>query len=285
VPEALAKIVAKKLYIMRKLFYGFLALTIVGAIFIACTKENATVVTKENALELIKKDLSNKKYYPNVKNKYDYSSVNLNNFIHQNADLVNNVNKTGKTDITLDDYKSAVINFYSNTEHSAEEINQKFDSSKSLIDTYSDYHQMLDAFVANGTITQEERVIIDSYIDYFFSQDDYVSLCQVTSTYIYYINQSDFSEIEKRGMLTMFDVFKKNQELYNANEQFSFLPFVTNAPASTVNGRPSKDTECGGRIVICLVGGGILGNGLGACIGLCTALFENWVSGCFESSY
>lgn len=42
------------------------------------------------------------------------------------------------------------------------------------------------------------------------------------------------------------------------------------------------DTECGGRIILGIVGGAITGNGIGAVIGFGYALFEDWVSGCMD---
>lgn len=270
---------------MKKIFFGLLALIISTTFLIKCTvnEENSTV-SKENVLAFIKKDLASKKYYPNVKNKYDYSSANYKLFVTKNSHLFNNPSQkeTGRLSITYDQYKNAIIDFYKSTEHDSIEIAQKFEYSKSLMNTYSNYHLMLDAFVSNGIIPVEEREIIDAYIDYFFSQEDYLELCQVTSTFIYYVNNSDFSEFEKRGMLTIFDTFKQNQKMFETNEQFEFLQFIKNNSSSNPSDRPSRDTVCGGRMVIGLVGGGLTGNGIGFLIGTAAAVFENWSSGCFD---
>lgn len=269
---------------MKKIILGITTIFISTLVFFSCSNDESSNVKKENTLELIKKDLSIKKYYPNVKNKYDYSSINYNQFVINNQNLFNKPanNETGRLGITYEQYKTAIIDFYKNSEHNSTEVEQKFEYSKSLLDSYSNYHQMLDAYVQNGIIPQEEREIIDAYIDYFFSQNDYIELCNVTSTFVYYVNQSDFSEFEKRGMLTIFDTFKQNQKMFETSEQFDFLQFIKDNSTTSENGRPSKDTECGGRMIIGMVGGGLTGNGIGFLVGTAAAVFENWNAGCFD---
>ena len=89
-----------------------------------------------------------------------------------------------------------------------------------------------------------------------------------------------FGISEKRNV-TIFVFFFENHRLYLANDLFSFLPLVNGNPPIP-GGRPSKDTECGGRIILGIVGGAITGNGIGAVIGFGYALFEDWVSGCMD---
>ena len=268
---------------MKKIIYVVLGLIISSAVFIACTKDDNSTVTKENALSLIKKDIEINKFYPNVKNKYDYSSTNLNKFLNSNTDLVNCIKSTNRStdSITLQQYKNAVIQFYSNSEHNAEEINDKFDFSLNNINENDDYKIMLDKFVNDGTIPAEEREIIKAYVDYFI-QVDFNTLCQVSTTFIYYVNQSNFSELEKRGMLTIFDVLKLNKSLMDQNAQFNFLSFfqnISNNPASQ-NGKPTLEQKCAGNVIIGLLGGAATGNGIGACVGLACGLWTCYCDGC-----
>lgn len=53
-------------------------------------------------------------------------------------------------------------------------------------------------------------------------------------------------------------------------------------PSDKTTFKLDMDTACGGRIIIGLVGGAILGNGLGGLIGVGTALFENAAAGCWD---
>ena len=253
----------------------------------SCNKENNDInISKKECLKYIRQDISNGKYYPNEKNKYDYSSANYFNFLTENRELINGKKSndpSNRDGITLDDYKNAIIEFYADKGHDANEINERFVYSETLLSQYPsfNYSEMLESYVEQNIIPSEEKDIIIDYVDYFFSQDDYETLLNVTSTYIYYVNNSDFSEFQKRGMLTIFDIFVENQRLYSANEQFSFLPLVNGNPPIP-GGRPSKDTECGGRIILGIVGGAITGNGIGAVIGFGYALFEDWGSGCMD---
>lgn len=264
---------------MKKIFFTLLAITISSIIIYSCSNDEQVNVSKQNALSLIKSDLEQKKYYPNVKNKYDYSSVNLRKFLNKNTALVNNKNSThNKVKPSLDECKTAVVQFYKNTEHDELKINEMFDSSLNAINTYENYDYMLADLVNKGTISSEEKLVIDYYLELFFTTNSSADLEQITSTFIYYINESDFSEFEKRGMLTIFDVMNANKMMLKNNEDYNFLQFFENS--NTTNAKPSMDTICAGNVITGLLFGAATGNGIGAVIGLAGGLWADYTAGC-----
>lgn len=279
---------------MKKLFNALMIAIIGSLTFIACSEDNQTEVSKKNSLQLIKKDILEKKFYPNEKNKYDYSSVNFKRFLNQNTSLVNNIDTESNlsarvTDsVTLEEYKDAVINFYSDSEHSSTEINQRFEYTQSLSAQYEyDYTKMLEDFVTNGVIPEEEKDIILEYVNYFFTTESFEEFTQITSVFTHYVNNSDFSEFEKRGMLTIFDTFKSNKDLLEKSyTEFKFLQLLqsnnTDGTTGKRRGGPNAGLKCAGDVLVPMLGGAAVGNGLGFVVGFATGMWTAYSNGCMD---
>lgn len=268
---------------MKKIFLAVMALLVSAIVFIACTDNDSSNVTKENALSSIKKDLLNKKYFPQEKNKYDYSSRNFLNVLEKNKSLFNknSLDTSGRSNLSIDDYKTAVVDYYKDTEHSSTEISDKFDYSLSMISKYDNYQEMLNDFVEKGIIPTEEKDIILSYIDYFFNVEDFNSFVAITSTFTHYVNESNFSEFEKRGMLTVFDTFKANKKLLEKEySEYKFLELIQ-SNETDVSGKATLSQKCAGNMIIGMVGGGLTGNGIGFVVGFAGGLWSCYADGCF----
>ena len=283
--------------IMKKLFYASVIVAISCIAFFACTKDSQDIISKKNTLSLITNDIKSKKYYPDVKNKYDYSSVNFKKFINRNTDLVNNIKTESNentelarvnSNVTLDEYKEAVINFYSNTEHTSEEINAVFDKTLAASEKYgNDYKTMLDDLVKSGKIPQEEEDIILDYIDKFFTTETFAEFSQIATTYTYYVNNSDFTELEKRGMLTIFDTFKENKDLLEkANTEFKFLQLLQSGDIDgAATGRrsgPNAGIKCAGDVMVPMLLGAVSTNGLGFVCGFAAGMWSAYSNGCMD---
>lgn len=274
---------------MKKTFYLFTTLSILSIFtFLACSKDEnieKNTFEKSNAISLIQKDLLNKKYYNGEPNKYDYSSKNYVKYINRNQNIFNNnhLNSANKeTALSLDEIKESVKDFYYDKGYSNNEIEDLFNLNLNNINQFSNYEELLTANVENGIIPQEEKEIIELYLEYYFSITNYSEFCEITTTFTHYVNNSNFSEFEKRGMLTIFDTFKENfnQSQIN-NRSFSFSNQIKNNSNNSYS-KVDKDTECGGRMLIGMIGGGLAGNGIGFIVGTAGAFFENWVAGCFD---
>lgn len=54
-----------------------------------------------------------------------------------------------------------------------------------------------------------------------------------------------------------------------------------NSPVLKVN-QPNMNVKCAGSVMVGLLGGAILGNGLGAGVGLLTGMWNAYTLGCFD---
>ena len=102
----------------------------------------------------------------------------------------------------------------------------------------------------------------------------------ITSIFAQYVNESDFTEFEKTGMLTLFENFKTNRKLFDETAPFDFLQFINSAPVGA-NGKPSLDTACGGTMVVNMHAGS-LGGPLGFLGGCATGVWGCYTLGCFD---
>lgn len=233
-----------------------------------------------NVLNSIQKDIAGQKAYPNVKNRYDYSSKNYFDYIKSNSSIYSktDLNTFKSQSISLDSIKQSVKDFYYDKGYSENQIDAFFDENLQNLKQYQSYQELLSAKVKDGIIPKEEKEIIESFLDYYFETDTYEDFSKITDIFIYNVNSSNFNEFEKRGMLTIFDTFRANfNKNYDTIEDFSF----TNK-TNTLTAKVSKDTECGGRMLIGMIGGALTGNGIGFVVGTAAAFFENWVAGCFD---
>lgn len=193
-------------------------------------------------------------------------------------------------DITPNVYKAHVLQLYSSAGHGSTEVNTLFQATQSMVEKSSSYSKLLDNLSSSGAISDGENKVLKDYLALFSSEGDKESFQQKTTVYIHYINNSNFPALEKRGMLTVFDILSDNQKIFSDSKYvFSKAWGVDSSKSSKTpkssdrtTFRLSMDTACGGRIIIGLVGGAILGNGLGGLIGVGAALFENAAAGCWD---
>ena len=227
----------------------------------------------DNVLNLIKEDIQNKKSYPDEKNEYDYSSKNYIAFLKGNKTMLESKSSTEE------DYRNALINFYQNPNNSAQELNQKLDYTLDLIKTNQNYYQLLDNLVKNRVINVDEKSIVIEYLNYFFSESDYNNFVDITSIFTYHINKSQFSELEKRGMLTLFDAFTATKYLITNNKSdYKFLSLL-NQNLSAVG--KSKEIDCAGNMLVGMLGGSLGGPG-GFAAGFVGGLWACYKDGCFD---
>lgn len=236
-------------------------------------------VTKTNALFLIKSDINNGKNYLNEKNiynsKYFTGYLQSNKIFETNSNTVYNIKNESSADV----FKKSAINYFSDKGYSSSEISQQFDKSLELIVKYDDYKDMLNDFVLEKLIPNEEKDIIIAYIDYFYLTAKYDEFIRTTNIFTHYINESDFTEIEKRGMLTIFDALSINRTLIENGENYAFLELMQNN--NYLNKKPSLSTICAGNMIVGMLGGS-LGGPLGFVGGFMGGLWSCYTDGCFD---
>jgi hypothetical protein len=280
---------------MKNLFTSLAFSTIVvSSLFFGCSKEKTVELDSTNTLKFIKSDININKYYFSETNQYGYSSDKFAQAVHDMPSIFNSRDDRSKTSalktttsMTPEAYKAHVLELYGPLGHDSKEVNTLFQTTQSMIDESSNYNKLLDNLSSSGTISNEESEILKDYLTLFSAEGDKESFKQKTTVYIHYVNNSNFPVLEKRGMLTVFDILSDNQEIFLDNKYVFSKAWTANSPKasklpSTVALKVDMDTACGGRIIIGLVGGAITGNGIGGLVGVGAALFENWVAGCWD---
>ncbi len=266
-----------------------------SGIFFACSKDKMVEIDSATTLQLIKADIESNKSYNQDFNQYGYSSDKFAQAVYDMPVIFNNKTSKAKNsalktnmNMTPEEYKAHVLQIYGPLGHNATEIDELFKTAQSMIDKSSSYSKLLDNLSKSGVIPEEESKILKDYLALFYSENDMESFRRKTTVYIHYVNESNFTALEKRGMLTVFDILSDNQKIFlEGTYVFSNAFSKSRGTASFKSSNKTAsladmDTVCGGRIIIGLVGGAITGNGIGGLVGVGAALFENWAAGCWN---
>lgn len=238
----------------------------------SCSKEEVKggvelPLSQNDVLVSIKKDMKNKKYYPEAPNKYDYSATNFNNFL-----FVNNASLKKTNDNETHSYESnkeKLRSYYLELGYSEEYLNDLF--SKIENQSYVDSDEIINKVLTN----EAEKNILREYIILLKNNSiDSNDFANITSIFEESVSKSDFSTKEKRDLLTIFNVgaYLKNKGLFKGLK----------AKNEFAKG-PDLETVCAGNMIAGLVLGGITGNGLGAAVGLLGGAWQNYKAGCFDN--
>lgn len=245
----------------------------------ACTKDAPVVPEKGNVLANIERDIQNGKFYPNEPNRYDYSSDKFAQFVRRNSAVytIRDSRTSQRGALSLAAYKDSVVAMFSAT-HNAQQIEEMFATTQQAVARTHDPIVLLDSLHQISEIPLEQKQVLQSYLTFFKNETDDTRIRQVASIYLHHINAANFTELEKRGMLTVVDIFSENTDLFRDET----LVFSQIFGIGTVN-RPSKDTRCGGNIIVGIVLGAVTGNGVGAVVGGLGGVWQSYSEGCFDN--
>ena len=215
-------------------------------------------------LDQIERDVESNVSYPYVQNEYGYSSEYWNSFTSQYNFYEN---------LSTKNYETELNNFYNHYE--------SLGFNSSTLEGYSDFiestkkssiSESIDSLRDNGYIENEEEYdIITYYIDLFLDEKySAEKFEEITSVFIYHVNQSNLGSLQKRTLLTTFDMA--------SNLQYE----IENNGLIGLSKMPDQEIVCAGDIIVGIAAGAILGNGPGAAIGLFTGLWAAYTDGCMD---
>ena len=230
------------------------------------------VISKEKVLNKIKSDINNNLSYSNVINKYDYSSVFLDNYIKLKKKSTFNKQSSYEYD------KKNLISYYQSVGFSNSELENIFKKVEKL--KFDSMEDMLKTMAPN----EYERAILNFYIDIFYDVNISVEQFeQFTTIFEYYVDNSNFSTKGKRDMLTIFNILVYVRAEIENNSIFSYIELKHNE--SFFDRQiilKNDDIVYAGNILVYMGGGAILGNGPGAAVGILFGLWEDYKYGCFN---
>ncbi|WP_395052802.1 hypothetical protein [Flavobacterium sp.] len=237
----------------------------------------------ETVLSNINLDITNKKYYPNETNKFDFNSKKLKSFMDSNEDLLNGVNSENTSEkLKVANFKEKIVEYLNNNGFSKNEVSQEFDKNLIITSKYDNFNSMLEDYVDNNIISKGEKNIIEQNINYFFSTKNFNDYDQINNIFIHHINISNLTESEKKEVLTFFDGLKLNKDLMESNSKFKYLSFFQDDLINLENnGKPTRSTRCAGHMLMGMLGGSI-GGPAGFAAGFIGGFWACYVDGCFD---
>jgi len=249
-----------------------ITLFISSSVFISCSSDESVsdgFIKQGDVLNRINSDISSTKYYPDAENKYNYSAVNMKNFIESK-----NINfKFSNTKIDNEsaflNYKENLIEHYTSIGYTTMEIQDLFNDIDNI--NYENTEEMFNGMLSNET----EKEILNAYVSIFENNTiDATEFSNITSIFENAISNSNFSEKEKRDMLTIFDVAK----FMKTND---FIQIIEQNGTINIYGK-DLETVCAGNMLVSMGAGAILGNGVGVVVGMFTGAWMSWKDGCFD---
>jgi len=251
---------------MKKLFLKCITLFVL--LSIGCSEEETTLdVNPKNrlsTLQLIQEDVKSRKSYPNVINDYDYSSDYWNTYANNNNLYSNLSSKDYIAEL------ESLNQHYLNLGYNQVDLNNYLEfvensRKNSVLETINYLRD--NGYIAVG----DEYDILVYYIELFLS-DEYAAdeFDEITSVFVYHVNNTSLSDLQKRTLLTTFDMASNLKNEIENNELI------------VLSKMPDQEIVCAGDIIVGIVAGGILGNGPGAAIGLFTGLWAAYTDGCMD---
>ena len=240
-------------------------------------KINEITLEKEDVMNRIIFDLDKNNFYPDATNEFSYSEKYLNDYL--NGAKISFKSKSKNEHELYTFHRSQLFEHYQLYGY---EIDYLTDLESSIMNY--DLHQVGDPVKTmenGGLITNLESQIISEYVSIFTSQSlSYDEFSDITSVFETHISNSNFSNLEKRNMLTIFNVIKDLQYKIENDPSYSYIKI--NKLFS--NGRPDDDTVCAGNVITGLLFGAATGNGPGAAIGMLAGLWADYTYGCFDDT-
>lgn len=250
---------------MKKLTFSILFLSVLSLGIVSCSTEESneqaiqneqnSVIEQADLIAHINSDITNGVNYAYPENKYDYSAKNFNSFLE--------ANDFERSSESKETYISELTSYYESLGYTKEEIDLIFNEMPKY--SYNSFEELIDDQIQNPVEAQILKDYLNTLMDNSISEKEFE---RITSVYENAISNADFTEKEKRDMLTVFDMgnYIKKNEL--STMKYGMIK--------------ADEITCAGNIIIYMTGGAILANGAGAAVGIVYGLWADYNAGCMD---